>query len=96
MNAKKLLRGPVIWVVLVLLLAFLGASMLMGPNPEEIDTSDGLELLSGDTVEQVEVNDTTQRVELVLTEDFEDNGDHVAFYYATPQGETVMEAIAAA
>src|SRR5690625_3342724 len=70
--------------------------MLMGPNPEEIDTSDGLELLAGDTVEQVEVNDTTQRVQLALTEEFEDKGDLVAFYYATPQGETVMEAIAAA
>ena len=96
MNAKKLLRGPIVWVVLVLVLAYLGASMLTGESPEEIDTSDGLELLAGDTVEQAEVTDTTQRVELVLSEDFEDKGDLVAFYYATPQGETVMEAIAAA
>ncbi|MBD8061758.1 ATP-dependent zinc metalloprotease FtsH [Oceanitalea stevensii] len=96
MNAKKLLRGPIVWVVLVLVLAYLGASMLTGESPEEIDTSDGLELLAGDTVEQAEVTDTTQRVELVLSEDFEDKGDLVAFYYATPQGETVMDAIAAA
>ncbi|WP_413452019.1 ATP-dependent zinc metalloprotease FtsH [Georgenia phoenicis] len=96
MNAKKLLRGPVVWVVIVLILAYLGASMLGGESAEEIDTSDGLELLAGDTVEQAEVTDTTQRVELVLSEDFEDKGDLVAFYYATPQGETVMEAIAAA
>src|SRR5690554_3512188 len=96
MNAKKLLRGPVVWVVIVLILAYLGASMLGGESAEEIDTSDGLELLAGDTVEQAEVTDTTQRVELVLSEDFEDKGDLVAFYYATPQGETVMDAIAAA
>ncbi|MCM3660246.1 ATP-dependent zinc metalloprotease FtsH [Georgenia satyanarayanai] len=96
MNAKKLLRGPIVWVVLVLVLAYLGASMLTGDSPEEIDTSDGLELLAGDTVEQAEVTDTTQRVELVLSKDFEDKGDLVAFYYATPQGETVMDAIAAA
>src|SRR5690554_3775530 len=94
MNAKKLLRGPLVWVVVVLILAYLGASMLTGDSPEEIDTSDGLELLAGETVEQAEVNDTTQRVELVLSEEFEDKGDLVAFYYATPQGETVMEAIA--
>lgn len=96
MNAKKLLRGPIVWVVIVLVLAYLGASLLTGESPEEIDTSDGLELLAGETVEQAEVTDTTQRVELVLSEDFEDKGDLVAFYYATPQGETVMDAIAAA
>ncbi len=96
MNMKKLLRGPFVWVALVLLLAYLGAQLLSADGPGEIDTSDGLELLRGDTVEQVEVNDTTQRVELALSEDFEDVGDLVAFYYAVPQGETVMEAIAAA
>src|SRR5690625_5966080 len=96
MNIKTLLRGPFVWVAVVLLLAYLGAQMLSGDAPAEIDTSEGLELLRGDTVEQVEVNDTTQRVELVLSEDFEDVGDLVAFYYAVPQGETVMEAISAA
>ena len=96
MNMKKLLRGPFVWVAVVLLLAYLGAQMLSGDAPAEIDTSEGLELLRGDTVEQVEVNDTTQRVELALSEDFEDVGDLVAFYYAVPQGETVMEAISAA
>ncbi|MEE6287356.1 ATP-dependent zinc metalloprotease FtsH [Georgenia sp. MJ173] len=94
MNAKKILRGPLVWVLVVLLLAYLGAGLLGGDNPEDIDTSDGLALLAGETVEQVEVDDSTQRVELVLSEDFEEAGDRVAFYYATPQGETVMQAIA--
>ncbi|MEE6281967.1 ATP-dependent zinc metalloprotease FtsH [Georgenia sp. MJ170] len=94
MNAKKILRGPLVWVLVVLLLAYLGAGLLGGDNPEDIDTSDGLALLAGETVEQVEVDDSTQRVELVLSEDFEEAGDLVAFYYATPQGETVMQAIA--
>src|SRR5690625_7595452 len=75
MNMKKLLRGPFVWVAVVLLLAYLGAQMLSGDAPAEIDTSEGLELLRGDTVEQVEVNDTTQRVELALSEDFEDVGE---------------------
>ncbi|HLS48741.1 MAG TPA: ATP-dependent zinc metalloprotease FtsH, partial [Actinomycetaceae bacterium] len=96
MNVKKILRGPVIWVLLVLALVFFGARLLTASQIADIDTSDGLELLRGDTVEQVEVNDVTQRVELVLTEEFEDFGDHVAFYYAVPQGETVMDAITAA
>ena len=96
MNAKKILRGPLIWVLVVILLAYIGAGLLGGDSAEDIDTSDGLALLAGETVEQVEVDDSTQRVELVLTEDFEEAGDLVAFYYATPQGETVMDAIAAA
>src|SRR5690625_3177645 len=70
--------------------------MLMGPNPEEIDTSDGLELLAGDTVAQAEVNDTPQRVQLPVTEEFEGKGGRVALDDATPRGEAVTEAIAAA
>ncbi|MEE6273594.1 ATP-dependent zinc metalloprotease FtsH [Georgenia sp. MJ206] len=96
MNVKKILRGPLVWVLVVLLLVFLGMSLLSQDAAERIDTSDGLELLAGDTVEQVEINDGTQRVELVLTEDFEDYGDRVAFYYATPQGEDVVDAVSAA
>ncbi|MFC4556216.1 ATP-dependent zinc metalloprotease FtsH [Georgenia faecalis] len=96
MNAKKIVRGPGIWIAVVLLLAFLGMSLLNGNPAQRIDTSDGLELLAGDTVEQVEINDVTQRVELVLSEEFEDYGDRVAFFYATPQGETVAQAVEAA
>lgn len=96
MNVKKILRGPLIWVLLVLVLGFVAVRIFISAQVKDIDTSDGLELLSGDTVEQVEVNDTTQRVELVLSEDFEDEGDQVAFFYATPQGGTVMEAISEA
>ncbi|MEE6294506.1 ATP-dependent zinc metalloprotease FtsH [Georgenia wangjunii] len=96
MNVKKILRGPLVWVLVVLLLVFLGMSLLSQDAAERIDTSDGLELLAGDTVEQVEINDGTQRVELVLTEAFEDYGDRVAFYYATPQGEDVVDAVSAA
>jgi cell division protease FtsH len=96
MNAKKILRGPFVWVAVVLLLVFLGMSLLGGSPAQRIDTSEGLELLAGDTVEQVEINDGTQRVELVLTEDFEDHGDRVAFFYAQPQGEQVVDAVTAA
>src|SRR5699024_843359 len=65
----------------------------------EIDTSAGMKLLAGDTVEQVEMTYGYQRVDLTLTEDFEvsgeDKGKLVRFYYTAPQGEAVVQAVEA-
>ncbi|NCT91898.1 ATP-dependent metallopeptidase FtsH/Yme1/Tma family protein [Cellulomonas sp. APG4] len=96
MNLKRLSRGPVLWIVLAVVILWLGASSFMAPGIQRIDTSDGLELLAGDTVEQVKIVDGQQRVDLTLTEDFGDKGRNVQFYYVAPQGEAVVEAIAAA
>ncbi len=96
MNAKKLFRGPLIWVLVAVLLFMLSFRLLAGPGVQTIDTSDGLALLAGDTVEQAQITDGYQRVDLTLTEDFGDSGSRVQFYYTVPQGETVAQAIAAA
>jgi cell division protease FtsH len=96
MNLKRLTRGPVLWIVLAVAILWLGATSFRGPGIQKIDTSDGLELLRGDTVEQVLIVDGQQRVDLTLTEDFGDKGRSVQFYYVEPQGEDVVEAIVAA
>ena len=96
MSPRRLARGPVIWIVLAVLILWIGASSLMGGGIQRIDTSDGLELLAGDTVEQVLVVDGQQRVDMTLSEDFGDHGTQVQFYYVEPQGPAVMEAIVAA
>ncbi|MPV48427.1 MULTISPECIES: ATP-dependent zinc metalloprotease FtsH [unclassified Pseudactinotalea] len=97
MNSKKLLRGSIIWIVVVLVVVYFGMRLLGGGSPQEIDTSAGLELLAGDTVEQVEMTDGYQRVDLTLTKDFkvggEDKGKLVRFYYTAPQGPAVVEAV---
>ncbi|MFD1716403.1 ATP-dependent zinc metalloprotease FtsH [Georgenia deserti] len=102
MNVKKLLRGPLVWILLVLLLVSVGWSLLGQAGTQQIDTSEGLELLRGDTVEQVEITDGSQRVRMTLSEPYEapdgeggtvDRGTDVEFFYVTPQGPEVAEAV---
>jgi cell division protease FtsH len=94
MNVKKILRGPLVWVLIAVLLFMLSFRMLSGPGVQTIDTSDGLALLAGDTVEQAQITDGYQRVDLTLSQDFEDKGSRVQFYYVVAQGQTVAQAIA--
>ncbi|MCK6209747.1 ATP-dependent zinc metalloprotease FtsH [Georgenia sp. EYE_87] len=102
MNAKNLLRGPLVWILIMLVLISLGWSLLGQSGTQRIDTSQGLELLRGDTVEQVEITEGTQRVRLTLSEPFEaddgeggtvDKGTTVEFFYVMPQGEQIVQAV---
>ena len=83
MNVKKLVRGPVIWIVVAVALVAMAAAFLnQGPSKERIDTSDGLALLARCTaeakeadsgaciVEQAKVTDPIHRVDLTLTKPF--------------------------
>jgi len=98
MNVKRLVRGPLVWIVVALLLLWLGASTLTAPSVRRIDTSAGLELLQGDTVEQAKITEGQQRVDLTLTEDYKEGDENfgklVTFNYVAPQGATVVDAIA--
>src|SRR5690554_2250612 len=100
MNLKRLVRGPILWIVLAVIILAMAASTLTAPSVARIDTSAGLELLAGDKVEQVRITEGVQRVDLTLTEDYvvgEDNkGKNLQFFYVTPQGEMVVRAVAAA
>ncbi|NTW41388.1 MAG: ATP-dependent metallopeptidase FtsH/Yme1/Tma family protein, partial [Cellulomonadaceae bacterium] len=96
MNLKRLTRGPAIWIALAVVILWIAASSFMTTGVQRIDTSDGLALLAGDTVEQAKIVDGQQRVDLTLTEDFKDKGKNVQFYYVAPQGESVVEAVVAA
>ncbi|MDM8083507.1 ATP-dependent zinc metalloprotease FtsH [Cellulomonas cellasea] len=101
MNLKRLTRGPALWIVLAVLLLWIGATALTGSGVQRIDTSTGLELIRDDKVEQAQVTEGAQKVDLTLTEDYvaEDGtnlGKNVEFFYVTPQGDTVVDAIAEA
>ncbi|MGO1317882.1 MAG: ATP-dependent metallopeptidase FtsH/Yme1/Tma family protein, partial [Cellulomonadaceae bacterium] len=94
---KKILSGPYVWIALAVVLLWVGYSALTGTQVQRIDTSQGLELLAGDTVEQALVVDGDQRVQLTLTEDYtvdDDNfGKNVEFFYVEPQGQEVVAAV---
>ena len=98
---KRLLTGPYIWIALAVILLWAGYSTLTGTKIERIDTSQGLTLLAGDTVEQALIVDGDQRVQLTLTEDFKtgtgesqvDKGKNVEFFYVGPQGTEIVKAV---
>src|SRR5690625_4698881 len=99
MNPKKILRGPFVWVLLFMLLVFTATRLMSGGGPVEIDTSEGIELLQGDTVEQAEITDGYQRVNLTLTEEYTGAEGQarvrlVQFSCAGPQGPEVVKAVA--
>ncbi|HCX83961.1 MAG TPA: cell division protein FtsH [Micrococcales bacterium] len=101
MNAKKLLRGPLLWILLPVLVLMLGLSLLRGGGVTTIKTSEGMELLRGDTVTSAEITEGYQRVELTLSEPFTDGegvnkGTDVQFVYVAPQGEQVVDLVASA
>ncbi|MBO1752986.1 ATP-dependent zinc metalloprotease FtsH [Actinotalea sp. BY-33] len=96
MNLKRLTRGPVLWIVLAVTILWVAAASFMSEGVQRIDTSEGLELLAGDTVEQALITDGQQRVDLTLTEDFGDSGRNVQFYYVAPQGPDVVDAVVGA
>ncbi|MCA5893077.1 ATP-dependent zinc metalloprotease FtsH [Isoptericola sp. NEAU-Y5] len=102
MNIKKILSGPIIWIVVGLLLVSLAFSAFNTERVSRIETSQGLELLAGDTVDHALVVDGDQRVQLELNEkyvtdkgaeDEQDHGTKVEFFYVDPQGETVTQAV---
>ncbi|WP_175955280.1 ATP-dependent zinc metalloprotease FtsH [Schaalia sp. Marseille-Q2122] len=72
-------------------------------QPQEVDTSEGLEILKGDTVERVVINDVTQQVNLTLTKDWEHKttglgdptrnlGTSIVFTYADVQAKDIIAA----
>ena len=105
MNIKKLLSGPVIWILVALVVVTLAISALNQPNVSRIETSQGIELLGGSTVEHALMVDGEQRVELELSKAYKstegegdsaeevDHGTTVEFFYTLPQGDRVEDAI---
>ena len=101
-NAKKIFSGPLIWIVAGLGILALGWAALMQPSTRRIETSQGLELLAGSTVDHALMVDGEQRVVLELSENFianegeddqTDYGTTVEFFYTFPQGPVVVDAL---
>jgi cell division protease FtsH len=93
MKPQRLLRGPLIWVLLAVIGMWVLSSTLFARGPQRIDTSVGLELLASGKVDQAKIVDREQRVDLTLTEKYKDKGDLVRFYYVEPQGGDIVDAV---
>lgn len=91
---KKLFRGPLVYLILAPLIVLLGWSLLSGGNVREVPTEQGLELLADGQVKKAEIIDGEQKVNLELTKAEKKTGaTDVYFYYVTPRGEEVVNAV---
>lgn len=92
MNFKRIFRGPYLYVLIALLGIFVGWQFIAASGTQQIDTQKGLEQLADGKVSSAVVNSTEQRVDLIL----KDGGTTEQFYYSTPRGPDVVEAISKA
>lgn len=107
MNEKIKNKRPSLgWVMVPLLMLLAGGWFLWGFfAPRAVTTSEGLALISGDTVEQVVLNEGTQQVNLTLTESYVhqstggddktvDLGKNVYFTYSYVQTKDILDTVA--
>lgn len=108
MNEKiKNKRPSLAWVLVPLgILLVSGWFLWQTTQPSSVSTSEGMALISGNTVEKVVLNEGTQQVNLTLTENYvhqstggddktEDLGKHVYFTYSYVQTKDILDTVAA-
>ncbi|GAA2044526.1 ATP-dependent zinc metalloprotease FtsH [Agromyces tropicus] len=96
MNMKKLLRGPILYIVLAIIAVWIGSTLITQSGFREVSTQQGLELLNDGKVSAVKIVDGENRVDLTLAKAEEDLGTQVQFYYVTPRGDDIVAAVDAA
>ena len=107
MNEKIKNKRPSLgWVMVPLIMLLVGGWFMWGFfSPRGVTTSEGLALISGDTVEQVVLNEGTQQVNLTLTENYVhqstggddktvDLGKNVYFTYSYVQTKDILDTVA--
>ena len=108
MNEKIKNKRPSLgWVMVPLIMLLAGGWFMWGFfAPRAVTTSEGLALISGDTVERVVLNEGTQQVNLTLTENYVhqstggddktvDLGKNVYFTYSYVQTKDILDTVAA-
>jgi len=90
---KKILRGPIIYILLAIVAVWIGSSLITASGFREVSTQKGLELLKDDKVSSVKIVDGENRVDLTLKQADDELGKQVQFYYVTPRGEDVVNAV---
>ena len=107
MNEKIKNKRPSLgWVMVPLIMLLAGGWFMWGFfAPRAVTTSEGLALISGDTVEQVVLNEGTQQVNLTLTDNYVhqstggddktvDLGKDVYFTYSYVQTKDILDTVA--
>jgi cell division protease FtsH len=103
MDFRRILRGPIIWIVLILVIV-LGVLRIgsLGSSFERVSTSSALQLIAEGKADKVKLTDNQQRIDITLrsgqtfTGDGVKDASRVQAYYVAPRGVSVVAAIDAA
>ncbi|MGO2660850.1 ATP-dependent zinc metalloprotease FtsH [Mycetocola reblochoni] len=90
---KRLLKGPLPYILVVLVLFAVGMSLLNINGVREVTTEKGLELLRGDTVTEVTLTEGENRAELTLSKGGDEAAERVWFQYVDARAEAVIDAV---
>ncbi|MCU1529039.1 MAG: cell division protein FtsH [Frondihabitans sp.] len=89
MDFKRILRGPWLYVLIAVIGIGIGWSVLTSSGTAQINTQKGLEQLKDGKVASAQIYSNEQRVDLILS----GSGEQEQFYYATPRGPEVIQAV---
>jgi cell division protease FtsH len=95
MDLKRIFRGPLVYIVIAIVVVWVGSSLLTGTGFRSVSTETGLKYLADGDVKTAKIVDTDNRVDLVLNK-AGTNGAQVQFNFVTARGEQVVDAVTAA
>ena len=91
MDLKKILRGPIFWISLAVLLVLIGSSFLSGIGaPTQVDTSEAIADIQGNKVDTATIVDRDQVLDLTLKD-----GTKARAQYVQGQGVNLQEQLQA-
>ena len=93
MDFKRIFRGPLLYIVIAVIVVWVGSSLLTGSGFHQITTEQGLKYLSDGQVSQAKIVDTDQRVDLTLKAADSTGSKQVQFYYVAPRGQEIVKAV---
>jgi cell division protease FtsH len=93
MDFKRIFRGPLLYIVIAVIVVWVGSSLLTGSGFHQITTEQGLQYLSNGQVSQAKIVDTDQRVDLTLNKPDSTGSKQVQFYYVAPRGPEIVKAV---
>ncbi|AWB87282.1 ATP-dependent zinc metalloprotease FtsH [Mycetocola zhujimingii] len=93
MNFKRIFKGPLPYILIAVIVFFVGSSLLNMNGYKEVTTEHGLELLADGKVAEATLTEGDNRADLTLEKADGDNGTMVQFYYINARAADVVSAV---
>src|SRR4051812_1236607 len=94
MDFKRIFRGPLLYIVIAVIVVWVGSSLLTGSGFRQVSTQEGLKDLSSGNVQMAKIVDTDQRVDLTMKPESAGAAPkQVQFYYVAPRGQEIVNAV---